>query len=165
MAILKYKASIPGSKIFMREYEVREDMTLYDLHEYLVDDLDFAPDQMVIFRGLDAAGNIKSEYGLFDMGDGSMDSVTLSYALKKGEETIQYVFDIRKDRFIILTFIGTSEEHPRAHYPRLTAEKGRNPDQFAKGYEDLDQFAEFSDESTDDSVIEEDELPEGEEYL
>ncbi len=165
MAILKYKASIPGSKVFMREYEVKADMTLYDLHEYLVGDLDFSPDQMVLFRGLSKSGSIKSEYGLFDMGDGSMDSVTLAETLKNDEQTIQYVFDIRKDRCITLTFLEQLLEQPRAHYPRLTAEKGRNPDQFAKGYDDLDQFAELPDETQEDSAIEEDELPEGEEYL
>lgn len=165
MAIYKYKASIPGSKVFMREYEVKGDMTLYDLHEYLTADLDFAPDQMVVFRGLDPAGRVCSEYGLFDMGDGSMDSVTIAQTVKNGEPTILYVFDIRKDRYINLAYIDTAEEQPRAHYPRLTAEKGRNPDQFAKGYDDLDQFSDAADEIVEDSGIEDGELPEGEEFM
>jgi len=165
MAIFRYKASIPGSKVFMREYEIKGDMTLYDLHEYLTADLDFAPDQMVLFRGLDSAGQVRSEYGLFDMGDGSMDSITVAQTVKAGEETLLYVFDIRKDRYITLAFIGTAEEHPRAHYPRLTAEKGRNPDQFAKGYDDLDQFADATDDIVEDSGVDDGELPEGEEFM
>lgn len=165
MTIYKYKASIPGSKIFMREYEVKGDMTLYDLHEYLTDDLDFAPDQMVLFRGLNSAEKLKGEYGLFDMGDGSMDSVTIDELVERKEEIILYVFDVRRDRCIKLALVGEVDAHPRASYPRLTAEKGKNPDQFAKGYDDLEQFSEPSFESTEDSVIEDDELPEGEEFL
>jgi hypothetical protein len=51
--VYKYKASIPGSKVFMREYEIKGDTSLYKLHDFLVNDLDFSPDQMVAFRGLD----------------------------------------------------------------------------------------------------------------
>lgn len=158
-----YKASIPGSKVFMREYEIKSETTLYRLHDFLVDDLDFSPDQMVAFRGLDANGRIVSEYGLFDMGDGTMDMVTLQKTLAKGEESLLYVFDLRKDRVIKLTFIGETEQSPRASYPRLVAEKGHNPEQFGNGYDDMEQFAESSDDMSDDSSFMDDELPEGEE--
>ena len=166
MSIYKFRASIEGSKVFMREYEVKAGMTLYDFHDYLIGDLDFAPDQMVLFRGLDAVGNIKSEYGLFDMGDGSMDSITIEDLLAKKENLFLYVFDVRKDRSILFTFVEEVNEHPRASYPRLTAEKGRNPDQFAKRYDDMEQFVESSSyEMKEDDSIDDEELPEGEEYL
>ncbi len=165
MSVYKFKASINGSKVFMREYEVKAAMSLYDFHEYLVNDLDFAPDQMTLFRGLDANGRVRSEYGLFDMGDGSMDSITIGDLLAKKENSFMYVFDLRKDRSILFTLEGEADEHPRYSYPRLTAEKGRNPDQFAKGYDDMEQFVESSVEMGDDEIIEDDELPEGEEYL
>ncbi len=160
--VYKYKASIPGSKVFMREYEIKGDTSLYKLHDFLVNDLDFSPDQMVVFRGLDESGKVRSEYGLFDMGDGSMDMVTVEKAISKGETVFQYVFDIRKDRIIVLSFMGETELSPRASYPRLVAEKGRNPEQFANGYDDLDQYAEPSEEAVEDSFMD-DELPEGEE--
>ena len=80
--VYKYKASIPGSKVFMREYEIKGETSLYRLHDFLVNDLDFSPDQMVAFRGLDANGKTASEYGLFDMGDGSMDMVTVGQTIE-----------------------------------------------------------------------------------
>ena len=132
--IYKYKASIPGSKVFMREYEIKGETSLYKLNDFLINDLEFSPDQMVVFRGLDNAGKIKSEYGLFDMGDGSMDMVTIEKTIKKGETALLYVFDLRKDRVIKLELVGEVEESRRASYPRLVAEKGRNPEQFANGY-------------------------------
>lgn len=161
--VYKYKASIPGSKVFMREYEIKGEISLYKLNDFLINDLDFAPDQMVEFRGVDATGKVCSEYGLFDLGDGSMDMVTIEKTIKKGEVELLYVFDLRNDRVIKLTLIGEAEESRRASYPRLVAEKGRNPEQFAKGYDDMDQYSEPMDDSSDESSFMDDELPEGEE--
>ncbi len=167
MAVYRYRASIPGSKVFMREYEIKGNTTLYDLHEYLVEDLGFSPDQMVVFRTLDATEKDRCEYGLFDMGDGSMDCITVDDVIAKKEIHILYVFDLNHNRCIKLTLDGEVAESPRTSYPRLTAEKGRNPDQFAKGYDDLDQFSESADDGGDEVAvdIDEEELPEGEEYM
>ena len=161
--IYKFKASIPGSKVFMREYEVEGTTTLYEFNEFLVNDLGFSPDQMVVFRGVDKYGEMKSEYGLFDMGDGSMDEVTIERAVKKrGEVELLYIFDLKRSRCIRFDFMETSEELPRISYPRLVAEKGRNPEQFAKGYEDFDQIGESFSENMEGTAIDEDELPENE---
>lgn len=159
--IYKYKATIKASKLFMREYEINGDISLYSLHEFLINDLEFAPDQMVVFRGLDSKDKLRSEYGLFDMGDGSMDSVTIEKAIAKGETTIHYVFDLNNDRALILTLVGEVEKSMRASYPRLVAEKGRNPDQFSKSYEDFEQYSESA-ESNEEAGFMDDELPEGE---
>ena len=162
--IYKYRASIPGSKVFMREYEIKGETSLYKLHDFLQNDLDFSPDQMVAFRGYDEGDKFKSEYGLFDMGDGSMDMVSIEKTIKKGEVNLLYVFDLRKDRVIKLTLVGEVEEARRASYPRLVAEKGRNPEQFANGYDDMDQYSEPIDGRGDDEdSFMDDELPEGEE--
>lgn len=161
--IYKYRASIPGSKVFMREYEIKGDTSLYKLHDFLQNDLDFSPDQMVAFRGVDKSGKTRSEYGLFDLGDGSMDMVTLEKTVGKGEIILEYVFDIRKDRVINLTFMEEVEMRPRVSYPRLVAEKGRNPEQFASGYDDSDQYGEPADDNSEDSLFMDEELPEGEE--
>ena len=92
-----------------------------------------------------------------------MDMVTVGQTIKKGEESLLYVFDIRKDRVIKLTLIGEVAESPRASYPRLVAEKGRNPEQFANGYDDLDQYSEPIVDREDEVSFMDDELPEGEE--
>ena len=147
----------------MREYEVKGEMSLYALHDFLVNDLGFAPDQMVMFCGVDENGKEKSEYGLFDMGDGTMDSVSVEKTLARGEQTLLYVYDIHKNKHIRLALLGECEPQPRTSYPRLTAEKGRNPEQFSDAYDDFDQFVDpAADESPADGYME-DELPEGEE--
>ncbi len=157
--IYKYRGTIPGSKIFLREYEIKESTSLYSFHEFLLNDFGFAPDQMVLFRGLKAGDKVGGEYGLFDFGDGSMDTITLKDLISKGENAFLYVFDIKKDRVVKFDFIGEVEKSPRASYPRLVAEKGRNPEQFAKEYNDFDQVPEQMNESEESFM--EDELPTG----
>ena len=161
--IYKYKGTNPKSKVFMREYEIKGDTSLYKFHNFLLDDFGFAPDQMVMFRGYKNGSRKVSEYGLFDMGDGSMDSVTIDQLIAKGEDTFEYVFDLKRDRVISFVLVGEVEPSFRASYPRLVAEKGRNPEQFAKGYDDFDQMADPMDDGGDEIAFDEDELPEGEE--
>lgn len=128
--VLKYRATMPGNKAFLREYEVLPGTKLYKFHEFIRCDLDFAPDQMVVFEALDAEGVLCSEYGLFDMGDGSMDSVRLEDTLSRGEICLHYVFDLKGGRFLVLDYVSQVEETPRTAYPRTVLEKGTPPGQF-----------------------------------
>lgn len=132
----------------MREYEVRENYSLYSLHLYLVNDLGFAPDQMALFRALDSKGKVKKEYGLFDLGDGSMDSVILSNIINEGYTSLEYVFDMFKERVLLLQQTSIQEELPKRSYPRLIAERGKNPDQFSDNYDDFEQLLEPGENET-----------------
>lgn len=156
--ICKYKATITGNKVFLREYEVDSSMSLYRIHEFLQNDLELPPDQMVAFHGLDTKGSVISKYGLFDMGDGAIDAVTLEQTMSKGESSLKYVYNMNIGSFILLTFISQEEELPRVSYPRLVAEKGGNPDQLSANYDDYLDMGEESEDLYDES-----ELPEGEE--
>ncbi|HBG25120.1 MAG: hypothetical protein A2X17_02675 [Bacteroidetes bacterium GWF2_41_61] len=140
--VYRYKASIPGNKIFMREYEVKGSSSLYSYHLYLQNDLGFAPDQIVLFRALDSKGKVKREYGLFNLGDGSMDSVTLDKVCKDGFPVLEYVYDMFKERSLYLELLSTEEELARRAYPRLVAERGKNPDQFSDNYDDFEHLIE-----------------------
>ena len=76
--------------------------------------------------------------------------------------------EFKKDKLVVKflenrDLMGEVAAHPRASYPRLVAEKGRNPEQFANKYEDFDQYAEPSDDSVEEDSFMDDELPEGEE--
>ena len=138
--VYRYRASISGNKFFLREYEIRESMTLYSLHLFLQDDLGFAPDQRVMFKGISAGDEVEKEYGLFDFGDGTMDTVTLGQIHSMGLPVVEYLYDMFARRSIRLEFIGEEEEFAKRSYPRLVVEKGRNPDQFSDGYSDFEQL-------------------------
>ena len=131
-------------KSFLREYELKPEMTLYNLNNYIMNDLDFSPDQMVLFCGLDDSGNSVSRYGLFDLGFGSLDHVTIGDVISKGELDLQYFYDLRNEKYLLLSVVDEYEELPRVSYPRTVVEKGRNPNQFAAKYEDWDTMEDFS---------------------
>ncbi|MDD2419078.1 MAG: hypothetical protein EOM16_01345 [Bacteroidia bacterium] len=136
----RYKATIQGNKIFMREYEVKESSSLYAFHTFLQNDLGFSPDQMVIFRALNNNGKVVKEFGLFDLGDGAMDRVTLESLGRSNLTNLEYVYDMFKDRAISLELLSKGELMPKRSYPRLIAERGKNPDQFSDNYDDFEQL-------------------------
>ena len=151
--VYRLRATITGNKIFMREYEVRAASSLYSLNLYLQNDLGFAPDQMVMFRALDKNGKVKKEFGLFDLGDGTMDSVTLLNLSKEGFERIEYVYDMFKGQALTIEKISEEEELARRSYPRLVAEKGKNPDQFSDNYDDFELIVDTGELSVSEDEI------------
>jgi len=134
--VYQFRATIPESKIFYRVYEIKGDMTLFRFNSFITDNLGFSPDQMVIFEGYDEKGSLCSEYGLFDMGDGAMDTVTFDKVLERGETELHFVFDLRNDRYIRLVLEGETGYLPMRAYPALVEEKGQNPDQFRARFEE-----------------------------
>ena len=117
---------------------------------------------MVLFEGYDEKGVLCSEYGLFDMGDGAMDTVTFDKVVQRGETELHYLFDLRNDRYIRLVFEGEVDFLPMRAYPALVEEKGQNPDQFHARFEEepavptihpsrsADKFPSLDDDDFDD---------------
>ena len=134
--VYRFRATIPESKIFFRVYEIKGEMTLFRFNSFITDDLGFSPDQMVLFEGYDEKGEFRSEYGLFDMGDGAMDTVTFDKVVRKGETELHFLFDMRNGRFIKLVLEGEADFSPMRSYPALVEEKGQNPDQFRARFEE-----------------------------
>lgn len=149
--ILRYKVTFPSNKVFFREYELRDDMTLFALNKFLVNDLDFAPDQMIAFRGYGPDGKLKAMWGLFDLGSGTIDGVSLAKTLAMEATTLHYVFDLTKNKYMVLSFVSEVEYLSHVSYPRLVAEKGRIPGQFDSKYDTLDNLTpELGEEIGDD---------------
>lgn len=156
--VYKFKVTLPGNKIFFREYEIKGDTTLFALHKFLVNDLEFAPDQMFAFKGFTKDSKAKSTYGLINYGSGTVDRTTVDMALEKGEEILLYIYDIKKARFLQLTLIEEVEVSPRASYPRVTGERGRLPSQFSsnKDVEALEAQQAEGEEDKEERIAEED---------
>ena len=136
MKIYKVRATIPVSKVFVREWAVRADMNLFRFNRFILGELCFSTDQMVIYKAYDAAGNCTGQYGLFDLGDGTLDRICFADIAKREQVRFELVYDLRSKRTINLYIDGEMEEDPRGSYPMLIAEKGHNPGQFADKYED-----------------------------
>ena len=154
--ILKYRVSlpgIPGIKGFARVYEVNANSTLYAFHKQMRADMDFPQDQMVLFKAMDADGNVSARYGIFDLGAGTIDSVTVGQTYKKGEVSFLYFYDTTNAKSVIVTCEGEAEPRPGVVYPLLVETKGPNPIEFENGYvafEDLPDDKKKSPETDDD---------------
>lgn len=151
--ILKYRVSLPGIKGFARVYEVNDNATLYAFHKQMRADMDFPQDQMVLFKAMDGDGNVSARYGIFDLGAGTIDSVTLGQTLKKGEISFIYFYDTTNAKSVIVTFEGEAEPRKDAAYPMLVESKGPNPVEFENGYvafEDLPDDKKKAPEDDDD---------------
>ena len=177
--IYRYRTTIPESKVFFRIYDIPSDTTLFALHSFILNDLDFTPDQMVCFEAYGPSGKRTSQYALFDLGRGSMDKVTLEMLAEREENIFNYVFDLRTGRILRFEFLGEAEFSPKLDYPCAVDGKGVNPDQFSSKYEDAEPISlapskksrssaddeDLDDEDFDDEEDEEDDDIEEEELL
>jgi len=134
--IYKIRATIPSSKVFVREYEIPANMSLFNFNKFIINDLCFSSDQIVVYRAIDENGKMTAVYGLFDLGYGSLDRVSFEQLVEKGQNVLQFCYDMHNNSCIVLTIVGEEPENPRNHYPQTVLEKGHNPDQFSAKYED-----------------------------
>lgn len=164
--VLRYRISLPGIKGFARVYEVKPNSSLYSFAKQMRADMNFPQDQMVLFKALDKDGAVSARYGMFDMGAGTIDSVTLEQTIKKGELSFVFFYDTTNAKSVIVTFDGEAELRKGGIYPVLVESKGPDPEEFENGYvayEDLpadkkkDPDSDDADWDDDDDEDEEDE--------
>lgn len=134
------KVTLPESKVFFRTYAVKGDISLYALHSFICGNFGFDTNQMVFYNGYDEKGTKRGSYGLFDMGQGSMDQVTLDQLIARGEKNIRYYFDMRRKRYFIIEIEGAISD-PRQSAMTLIDGKGDDPEQFAEKYVDPEVVA------------------------
>ena len=63
--VYQYRVTLTGIKGFFRLYCMRPETTLYTFHKQMRADMEFAQDQLILFKALDAAGNVVARYGQF----------------------------------------------------------------------------------------------------
>ena len=131
MALL-YRVTLSGIKGFYRVYKINGTSTLYSLHRQLQSDLEFPQDQLILFKALDEQGNVVARYGLFDLGEGAVDDVSMDETRKKGIVSFVYFYDVASKKSVNITFDGETPE--AAPSPTIVEAKGPNPIEFEKGY-------------------------------
>ena len=128
----KYRVTLTGLKGFYRLYSIGSTQSLYAFHKQMRSDMEFPQDQLILFKALDAEGAVVARYGLFDLGDGTVDRITMAETLKRGIVSFVYFYDVTNKRSVDITFEGESEIEATA--PVLTDVKGPNPIEFIKGF-------------------------------
>lgn len=163
--ILKYRVSLPGIKGFARIYEVKSTTSLYSFHKQMRADMDFPQDQLVLFKAFGPDGEVSSRYGIFDLGSGTIDTVTMGECRKKGEDRFIYFYDTTNVKSVIVTLEEESDACVRTNviYPLLVETKGPNPIEFENGYvafedlpDDKKKAIENDEDDEDDDFVDED---------
>ena len=159
--VFSLRVTLSGIKGFYRVYKVNGATTLYTLHKQLRSDLEFPQDQLIMFKALDPDGIVLGRYGLFDLGSGTVDQVSLEKAVASGIASFVYFYDVTNRKSVTITIEG---EEPGLRvspdFPLLAESKGPNPIEFENGYvafEDLpDKQRVLPGEESDDDLDDED---------
>ena len=130
--VYQIRVTLAGIKGFHRVYRMDGGRTLYEFHKQMRADMEFPQDQLVMFKALDARGEVVGRYGLFDLGSGTVDKVTVDQVVRQGVASFIYFYDVPNKKSVILTFEG--EEEGRGPSPVIVDLKGPNPIEFENGY-------------------------------
>lgn len=170
--VFSLRVTLTGIKGFFRVYKVNGATTLYTLHKQLRSDLEFPQDQLIMFKALDPDGIVLGRYGLFDLGSGTVDQVSLEKAVSIGITSFVYFYDVTNRKSVNVAIEGDVPGlriSPDA--PLLAESKGPNPIEFENGYvafEDLPDRqrvlpGEESDDNLDDDDFDDEDLDDEEE--
>ena len=172
--VFKLRVTLSGIKGFYRVYHVNGATTLYTLHKQIRADLEFPQDQLIMFKGLDVEGGVVARWGLFDLGSGTVDQISLEKAVKAGTDSFVYFYDVTNKKSVNILVEGEAEGvKVLPDFPVLAETKGPNPIEFENGYvafEDLPEThrhlpgeGEDDDEDFDDEDLGEEEEEEEDE--
>ena len=129
-----FRVTLTGIKGFFRVYHLSEDNTLYSFHKQMRSDMEFPQDQLILFKAFDAAGDVVARYGLFDLGNGAVDEITVAMIAKKGIKSFVYFYDVTNKKSVNIEFEGEVEGARPVSSPSLFESKGPNPIDFENGY-------------------------------
>ena len=130
--VYKFRVTLDGIKGFHRVYIMDGACTLYEFHKQMRADMEFPQDQLIMFKAMDADGQVLARYGLFDLGAGTVDNITVEQAVGNGVATFRYFYDVPNKKSVIVTFEGAEEGIGRS--PAVVDAKGPNPIDFENGY-------------------------------
>ena len=133
--VFRLRVTLTGIKGFYRIYHVNGATTLYTLHKQMRADMEFPQDQLIMFKALDVEGKVVGRYGLFDLGSGTVDQVSLEKAAKAGVTDFVYFYDVTNRKSVNIAIEGEVEgANVSPNYPVIAESKGPNPIEFENGY-------------------------------
>lgn len=132
--ILKYRVSLPGLKGFERIYELKDSNSLYSFHKKMHADMDFPMDQIVLFKSVRENGCAIARYSIQDLGQGTIDNVTVGQCHARGENSFVYFYDTTNKKSVLVDFVEEYAKNVDEVYPLLVSMKGPNPIEFENGY-------------------------------
>ena len=132
---LSYRVTLSGIKGFFRVYHITGDTTLYTFHKQMRADMEFPQDQLIMFKGLDGDGEVVGRYGLFDLGGGTVDEITMEKTVELGIVSFLYYYDVTNRKSVNIQFEGeVADPAVKTGFPVIAESKGPNPIEFENGY-------------------------------
>lgn len=133
--IYSFRVTLSGIKGFFRLYHLSGENTLYSFHKQMRSDMEFPQDQLILFKALASDGEtVMARYGLFDLGYGAVDDITIADVVSKGIASFVYFYDVTNKKSVTVTFEGEVTDTKASSFPVLTESKGPNPIEFENGY-------------------------------
>ena len=130
--VYQFRVTLAGIKGFFRVYHMDPSCTLYSFHKQMRADMELPQDQLIMFKALGKDGGVIARYGLFDLGSGTVDMVTVDQAVKAGVASFVYFYDVPNRKSVIVTFEEMDEG--TVNDPVIVESKGPNPIEFENGY-------------------------------
>lgn len=133
--IYSFRVTIRGIKGFFRLYHLSGENTLYSFHKQMRADMELPQDQLILFKALAGDGEtVIARYGLFDLGYGAVDDITISEVLTRNIASFVYFYDVTNRKSLDITFEGETVDLKSLSFPALAESKGPNPVEFENGY-------------------------------
>ncbi len=154
---------------FVRDFEVRDDQTLLELHQAIQENLGFDPGIMSSFFSTGDTWEKEEEFPLMNMtgeeGTRTMENTKVGDLVSGKEDKLLYLYDYLSNRGFFLEVVAVAAPSPQTTYPRCTRAEGDPPQQLM--IEDLtgtdageDLFPEDDDDLLSDDFENIDDLPE-----
>lgn len=132
--VYSFKVTLTGIKGFFRIYHLNGENSLYTFHKQMRADMEFPQDQLILFKAFDASGAVAARYGLFDLGNGAVDDITIDQVVKKGITSFTYFYDVTNKKSVNISYEGILMDVPAVSSPVLAEVKGPNPIDFENGF-------------------------------
>ncbi len=167
MIVFKYRMLSDENDHFVRDYEVPASMTLLELHDFIIETLDYEP-CIASFFTANAKWEKLEEFTTVDMGldpdmelaTRPMESVTLEEIMHRIHDRLIYLFDMFASRAFYMELVEVKQDEKGMTYPRELFAHATPPDQYDPDAnqddgsifdEMMDEFGDFDgDEMYDD---------------
>ena len=168
--VLKFRMLSDENDHFIRDFDVPSDITLLQLHDFIVRSLGY-DDCMASFFTADDRWERLREFTLTDMGDTGdaegngplpMGEVLVGQAIRRIHDRLIWLFDMFANRAYYLEVLDAVQPEEGRLYPAVTFEHAAAPDQYDPEMSDNDtrsifeeMMGDYSDFEGDDSYDDE----------
>ena len=133
--VLKFRLISNEQDDFIRDFEILDKQTFFNLHIAIQDNLHFDKSQIASFFICGNEWEKELEITLFELTEEEnavvlvMDSTVVGEHVSRIHDKLLYVFDVFNERMFFIELAGTSDPVPGRKYPFCSFEQGHIPQQ------------------------------------